>query len=295
MRKYFNTSGPNIPSEHYTLMRESLLAKGITLVNKRRYFTIWAPRQTGKSTYFRLLAQALNERGYHPVFFSTEGYNDYRVEDVFDSLVRELQNQQNIITSIKTFKDFEKFISENREFQCVLIIDEIEGLNPKIFNQFLHTIRNLYHSRDEHCLKSVILVGVSNIVGIIQDNASPFNITDNLPIPYFTEQEVYDLLEMHETDTGQLFDEKVKSKISYITAGQPGLVNAFAYKLVEDNPDKKLITYEDYLKVERWYLTEVIDKNISNVINKAKPFRPFVEKLLFDEENAKFDIEREAI
>ena len=103
MRKYFNTSGPNIPSEHYTLMRESLLAKGITLVNKRRYFTIWAPRQTGKSTYFRLLAQALNERGYHPVFFSTEGYNDYRVEDVFDSLVRELQNQQNIISSIKTF------------------------------------------------------------------------------------------------------------------------------------------------------------------------------------------------
>jgi hypothetical protein len=63
---------------------------------------------------------------------------------------------------------------------------EIEGLNEEIFGQFLHTIRNLYHFRDEHSLKSVILVGVSNIVGVVQDNASPFNIADNLEVPYFT-------------------------------------------------------------------------------------------------------------
>ena len=39
------------------------------------------------------------------------------------------------------------------------------------------------------------------------------------------------LLGQHETETGQLFDEKVKQKICQITANQPGLVNGFAQKL----------------------------------------------------------------
>ncbi len=120
-------------------------------------------------------------------------------------------------------------------------IDEVEGINKEYFGDFLHSIRNAYHSRENHCLKSVILVGVSNIVGIVQDNASPFNIADNLNVPYFTENEVYALLHQHEEETGQLFEEKVKAKIYQITAGQPGLVNGFAKVLVDRNLDKEII------------------------------------------------------
>ncbi len=85
----------------------------------------------------------------------------------------------------------------------------------------MHSIRNAYHSRENHCLKSVILVGVSNIVGIIQDNASPFNIADNLNVPYFTRDEVFELLHQHEEETGQLFEEKVKEKIWQIPPDSP--------------------------------------------------------------------------
>jgi hypothetical protein len=224
-----------------------------------------------------------------------EGFNDYKVADVFDSFTRELKHQQHIFVQIDTFKDFERFISNNNELKLVLIIDEIEGLNPELFNQFLHTIRNLYHFRDEHCLKSVILVGVSNIIGVVQDNASPFNIADNLPVDYFTREEVFELLGQHEAETGQLFEGKVKEKIYSITGGQPGLVNGFAWKLVDNNPAKKVINYDDYLKVEEWYLYEAIDKNISNVINKAKQYREFVERLLFDEIPVQFRINDEKI
>jgi len=77
-------------------------------------------------------------------------------------------------------------------------------------------------------------VGVSNILCIISDNASPFNITDNLEVPYFTKDEVFVLLEQHEKETGQLFEERVKHNAYRITAGQPGLVNGFAKKLTED-------------------------------------------------------------
>ena len=58
-KHYFNTSGPNKPGKHYTLKREYLIKKGIQLVKDERYFTIWAPRQSGKSTYFRMLAEVI--------------------------------------------------------------------------------------------------------------------------------------------------------------------------------------------------------------------------------------------
>ena len=92
-----------------------------------------------------------------------------------------------------------------------------------------------------------------------------------------------------------MFEPLVKAKISEITANQPGLVNGFAKRLVDTCPDKQVIDYTDYLKVEKWYITEAIDKNISNIINKAKQHRAFVERLLFTETNVPFSISRPAI
>ena len=128
----------------------------------------------------------------------------------------------------------------------------------------------------------------------MQDSASPFNIADNLLIPYFSNEETMELFAQHETETNQLFEEKVKLKISEITANQPGLVNGFAYRLVDTNPDKKIITYNDYLTVEQWYITRVIDKNISNVIKVAKQHRKFVEYLLFTTKPVRFSIDHPA-
>ncbi|MBI4649576.1 MAG: AAA-like domain-containing protein, partial [Bacteroidia bacterium] len=292
--RYFNTSGPNIPKEHYTLMRKDLIRKGIDFVNRNRYFTIWAPRQTGKSTYLEIIRKDLKKLSYNSILINTENYLDCTKESLLDELKIEFQ-KYDLIISNKSFTEFSKSIKKTDKKKLVLLIDEIEGLNPEIFGQFLHSIRNVYHSRENHCLKSVILVGVTNIVGVVQDHASPFNIADNLPIDYFTQQEVYELLEQHEQETGQLFAQKVKEKIAYITAGQPGLVNGFAWKLVEDNPDKKRIDYNDYLKVEDWYLRKAIDKNISNIINKAKQHRSFIEKLLFTEIKEKFRINKPAV
>jgi hypothetical protein len=293
--RYFNTSGPNNPAQHYTLMRPAIMAKGKEMVYRERYFTIWAPRQTGKSTYFRLLATELEKEDYRVCHINIEGFNTADEHFLCHHLSRHLSldfkeniqadNLDWLFENLTTIKD-NKF---------VFIIDEIEGLNPLLFNRFLHHIRAAYHSRNTHSLKSVILVGVSNITGLIQDNASPFNIADNLEMPYFSQAEVSELLEQHETESGQLFEPKVKQKIYAITAGQPGLVNGFGLKLSENKPNKETINYDDYLKIENWYLYEAIDKNVSNIINKAKNHRNLVEELLFSEQKRIFDIDDEAI
>ena len=291
----FNTSGPNILDKHYTLPRLEWLEKGKDLVYNDRYFTIWAPRQTGKSTYFYLLANTLREEGYKVCYVNFENYKNATMKAFLNEFHINLNKGWSIDFSGKDLQETFSAISEIKETKFVLIIDEVEGINPEILGEFLHSIRNLYHSRAEHALKSVILVGVANILGVIKDNASPFNIADNLNIPYFTNEETEELLNQHERETGQVFDPSVIKKISYITANQPGLVNAFANQLVTNYPQKPIVEYTDYLIVEDWFLTEAIDKNINNIINKAEECREFVETLLFQDVNIRFHINRPEI
>ncbi len=294
-QRYFNTSGPNILNEHYTLMRQGLVKQGLELVSRSRYFTIWSPRQSGKSTYFRLLAKKLECEGFRVTHINVENFRDATKQFFLQYLCKELKKGCEIDLTVHSFAELFGSINDLRDTKCVLIIDEIEGLQEEIFCDFLHTIRNLYHSRDTHCLKSVILVGVSNITGIIEDNASPFNITETLEVPYFTLDEVYELFAQHESEKGQKVEKKVKEKIFRITAGQPGLVNGFGYKLAERCEGKGIIAYDDYLKVENWYINKAIDKNVSNIINKAKKYRDFIERMLFSDENIVFKIDKEEI
>jgi len=295
MSRYFNTSGPCFPDKHYMLMRPELVAEGMEWVKSDRYFTIWAPRQTGKSTYFLLLKEQLQKEGYKVINISAERFGDASKSLFLNRLSREFKILTNSSPKYPSFGAWAERIEKIKDEKCVFIIDEIERLNEDLFGDFLHTLRDLYHNRDAHCLKSVILVGVSNIVGVVEDNASPFNVSDNISIPYFTDKETYQLLGQHEAETGQLFAEDVKLKVSEITANQPGLVNAFADKLTVDYSDKEVIEYEDYLKVEDWFIYQAIHKNIANIINKARRYRSFLEQLLFKEVRIAFDIDREAI
>ncbi len=295
LMRFFNTSGPNIPARHYTLERKSLIEQGVKLVKDERYFTIWAPRQTGKSTYFRLMIDDLKQAGFRTMHINVENFKSEKLSTLMTYLNEEALQQWGLPFAGDSLGDFFNEIRNCAGQKLVLIVDEIEGLNPDFFGQFLHTIRNLYHSRETHCLKSVILVGVTNIIGVVSDNASPFNIADNLLVPYFTEPEVNELLNQHTRETGQVFEQRVIDKIYEITAGQPGLVNGFAYQLVYRHPDKPVLEYDDYLDIEHWYLHVAIDKNVANIRNKAQEFRSFIERLLFTEAEIPFEIERDAI
>ncbi|EDN72410.1 hypothetical protein BGS_1338 [Beggiatoa sp. SS] len=51
----FNTSGPCHPAQHYTVLREALIAKGFDKVRKGQYFTpCLHPDKGQKQPYFQL-------------------------------------------------------------------------------------------------------------------------------------------------------------------------------------------------------------------------------------------------
>ena len=59
----FNTSGPCIPGEHYMLPPERRLGLVQQLIEERKYFTLHAGRQTGKTTSLMWLERHLNASG----------------------------------------------------------------------------------------------------------------------------------------------------------------------------------------------------------------------------------------
>ncbi len=299
-RKEFNSSGPNIPNRHYTLLRPVLMKKGRFLVHNQRYFTLFAPRQSGKSTFFMLLGEQLKTEGYKVCYTNFENYNTVAESIFMDDIKQSAARHWNIEVKSDTVAGFFLEVQAIENEKLVLIVDEVEGINPEYLGNFLHGIRKVYHTRESHSLKSVILVGVKNITGIIQQAVSPFNINEELEVPYFTKAEMLELLEMHETETTrlgkpQLFSPKVKEQICYMTGGQPGLVNGFAGSLVELFPDAPMFEFEHYERIETNYTRIKINKNVSNIVEKAKRHRKFVEELLFDEKAKPYMIQQERI
>ncbi len=109
--RQFNTSGPNNPSKHYTLLREDLVQQGLQLVHDERYFTIWAPRQTGKSTYLLLLKTQLEKENYQVLHLNLENFQNCTLADLFRRFQQEFELLGIAMPEVQTFAGFSNFIA----------------------------------------------------------------------------------------------------------------------------------------------------------------------------------------
>jgi uncharacterized protein YlbG (UPF0298 family) len=73
MGRFFNTSGANMPEDHYTVDPLSRLTSIRQLIKDKKYFILHAPRQTGKTTTIIELMHALNREGkYIALYINVE-------------------------------------------------------------------------------------------------------------------------------------------------------------------------------------------------------------------------------
>ncbi|HEX9731847.1 MAG TPA: ATP-binding protein, partial [Thermoanaerobaculia bacterium] len=73
MPRFFNTTGPCRPDDHFMLPTEPRLPEVRPLIEKKLYFVLHAPRQSGKTTCFQALARTLTAEGtYAAVHASCE-------------------------------------------------------------------------------------------------------------------------------------------------------------------------------------------------------------------------------
>ena len=63
MSRWFNIGGPCIAADHYMLPASDRLPDVWSLIRKKQYFVVHAPRQCGKTTAFRALMDEINAKG----------------------------------------------------------------------------------------------------------------------------------------------------------------------------------------------------------------------------------------
>ncbi|MCP4697818.1 MAG: hypothetical protein GY862_13345, partial [Gammaproteobacteria bacterium] len=172
----------------------------------------------------------------------------------------------------------------------VLVIDELEGIPECVLSEVMHTFRKIYHKREYYRLHSLVLVGVSTVAELVVSQASPFNITEEFQVPYFSHAEVSALIQQYVTESGQIFEPDVINAIYANTQGQPGLVCAVCAYIAGQSARHQPVTMEDYYKAQQHFLTERFDKNIINIVQKAREKRDFMLKLIFGAESIPFTV-----
>lgn len=294
----FNTSGPCNPALHYTVMREDLIAEGKEKVYKGRYFTIFAPRQSGKTTYFQLLLNELKGEGFTPIWISFEELKTITRTEFYEIvnhyLHHELAKQEvKVDYTIKNHLGLGMFLELIKDQQIVLVIDEFEGIPDERLSEVMHTFRRIYHKQEDYALQSLILVGVSTVAELILSTASPFNVADELQITYFTFEEVEGLINQYVTETEQRFEQEVIQAIYHNTAGQPGLVCALCQHLVTEvvTDKSQSVTMEDFFATLTHFLTRRQDRNILNIVQKAREKQALMLKILFGDHPIEFSID----
>ncbi len=97
----FCTEGPVNPKENYCVPRTALIAQGMKKMEQWQYVTIFAPPQSGKTTYSQFLTEAIRREkpDWLPVWESFERYGDIRIPD-FLTLLHDRMNQEIQMSSV---------------------------------------------------------------------------------------------------------------------------------------------------------------------------------------------------
>ena len=324
--KTFGTYGPVNPKEHYVVSRAEELADFIKRVKLGRYIVIFAPRQTGKTTFFQWALDSLaaeTSKTYFPIELNFEVYEDYSASDFYTSLYqsiyeeikyvfekrghvpsetlsRFLENTKltDHVAMLRFFQEFANFLEDEK---LVLIIDEFDGIPRDALRGFLHSLRAIYvHRSMRKCPYSVGIVGVKNVTQLNLDRSiSPFNIQDEFTLPNFTLEQVHELLAQYTEEVGQPFAPEVVKSIHRQTAGQPFLVNRCAQILTEemDIPKDETIQMAHFSEAHA-KIREEDNPNLTHLmtnIHRNPDFKNILMEIVSYERGVRFNSRRELI
>ena len=320
----FGTQGRVYPDKHYVVPRAEEIANFIDRIKDGRYIVLFAPRQTGKTTFFRLALEALTTQDttYFPIQLdfqivrNTEPATFY--ERVYYMIQREIetvfQKQGKILSAALTqflketqltdefsmitfFQRLSSFLQNKR---VVIVIDEFDGIPQTVVSDFLYALRHIYLSDELRCPHSVGIIGVRSINQLNYDcSVSPFNIQDEFNLSNFTLEQVRELLGQYTDEVGQAFAPEVIEAVHKQTAGQPVLVNRLGQILTEeiDLPKTETIAMTHFTAAHAQLLEENnvnITQLITN-IRKDPRFETFLMKIVSYNVGVRFTLRNEII
>ncbi|MCY3925684.1 MAG: ATP-binding protein [bacterium] len=263
--RFFNTAGPIKPDWHYCIPPlERLDADNVLgLIGQGKYFVLHAPRQTGKTSTLLALRDQLNADGaYRCVYVNVEVGQAARedaasaMRAILSQLAREAEVGLGDSAVQETWTEALDRSGPHDALQAVLarwassdprpsvlLIDEIDALVGDTLISVLRQLRSGYANRPRHFPQSVILCGVRDVRDYrirassereMITGGSAFNIkAESLRLGDFSAAQTESLLAQHTDETGQRWTSDARAEVWRLTAGQPWLVNALAYRAAE--------------------------------------------------------------
>ena len=249
--RFFNVAGPMDPEVHYTIppLSRVPLRRIEELVERRAYFVLHAPRQTGKTTLLGALREHLNERGWRCVYASCEdaaaaagdlGAAARAILAAIASDAARVLGDDTLWKILPTAFDdvgpfggfrraLRRWSEQSGEERLVVLLDEIDVMADPETVCLLNQVRSGFTDRPRRFPRSIVFCGLRDV----QDYSGPADIAFNIVaetfrLADFSRSEVEELLGQHTEETGQRFAPEAVEEIWNATAGQPWLVNALA-------------------------------------------------------------------
>ncbi len=211
--RYFNTHGPVNAREHFVVPRDELATNIVAQIEQGSSFTIYAPRQMGKTTLLRRLTTMVNETpGLVAMSLSFEAFEGWTVADFLHGfsldLKREIESQGTLIANRDPFEinPAHSFFAMRELFfdlhhllaplRIALLVDEFDSTPPEAIAPLLQPWRQIYLSETSPgSLHSVVLIGLQNIATLNLGRSSPFNIARQVEVPVFSRAETESLFQ----------------------------------------------------------------------------------------------------
>jgi len=280
---------------NYYAPRKELIDKGYTqLLGENpseggHYFTVWAPRQCGKTwTISKIYHQLKQDQLFHTIYIPLENLKDQKETDkILHIIARKIgegiEKNFSEVHNQDQFQDL--FHKGSLDKPLILILDEFDSLEESAINSIVGIFRNIYISRQleidkktgekTYLLHGIALIGVRSVLGIENQKGSPFNVQRSLHVPNLTFEEVRGMFQWYEKESGQHVYPEVVERLYYETNGQPGLTSWFGELLTEgcefySNDKTKPITMNEFRKVFAAAAYVLPNNNIMNLISKAR-------------------------
>ena len=283
----FHSYGPVDCEEHFCVPRTGLIQECLDqLVGHPQkgghYFTIWAPRQTGKTWLMRQVQQRV-KNDYLDTFIvgsmSMQGVvlkDDDPPEAFFECVPRLFRDSLGVqVPQPGSWAEWTDLFSKHTHVldrPTILFFDEFDSLPIQVIDQLVTLFRDMYMSRSNYLLHGLALIGVRAVLGVGSERGSPFNVQRSLHVPNLTREEVTDLFRQYEQESGQEVADEVVDAVYTNTRGQPGLVSWFGELLTEKyNPGiQQAIDISCWEHVYQAALHIEWNNTVLNLIKKAR-------------------------
>lgn len=284
----FHSYGPVNEKRHFAVPRNALVKTCFeSLVGDSEegghYFTIWAPRQTGKTWLMRQVKKEI-ENHYGDRFIvgtmSVQGVviKEGDPDEIFLKKVPQLVWETfkiDMDSPPESWENLKDLFSQRKDVfnrPVILFIDEFDSLPPKVIDRLVTLFRDMYLKHDSYMLHGLALIGVRAVLGVESLRGSPFNIQRSLHVPNLSREEVEELYRQYQNESGQSIESGVVENVFESTRGQPGLVSWFGELLTETyNPGReKIIDILVWKRGLRKARTREWNNTILNLIKKAR-------------------------